>query len=218
MILNKEAILENMINVVRSVGTVSVPQLVYFFRDVCPNKTDVELCIKDLMIRHILIYNKAYNWVSFHSAPKEKDEMIRRKVMAFWIIANVASDNVREIYPMGYPSQLIFVVEREGYDPEDTAAEDADINSEKADEYSGFYDITVCEDLKDASLYGVTKNLNERSILDDVNHIALVPNDEVGREALKYGFDNYCILAKDPDQNAMIPQYSNGEEADEDET
>ena len=36
-----------------------------------------------------------------------------------------------------------------------------------------------------------------KGIPDDVNHIAIVRNESLGREVLKYGFDSFCILDED---------------------
>lgn len=164
---------------VRSLGTISVEQLVRLFRS-APDADNVEYYLKELIGMSVFEYSRANNWVRYHGAPGLKEDFERRRVMAFWIVADFGYDNVREVIPLQYPAQLLFITE------------DNDV-----------FDITVCVSEKEAVIAAATWSLTKiEGVEDEVNHIALVRDPEVGKAVLKYGFDSYCILDED-----KKPQY-----------
>ncbi len=170
-------------DVVRSMGTLSVEQLFLFFRNAGDSES-VEYYIKQLLSMRIFDYDKVRNWVTYHGAygmPGIKEETIRRRQMAFWVVAYFGYENIREVTQLKYPSQILFITE-------DNAS----------------YDLTVCTTEMEASQAVRARTIREPADLpDDVNHIAIVRDKELGAKILPYGFDSYCIL----DPTSKTPSY-----------
>lgn len=178
-------------DLLRIIGTASVDQLVKFFRN-APDAANVRYYIEEMRKLSILDYEPSSNWVRYRDAPGLNDDVERRRVMAFWIVAEFGYDFVREITPLRYPSQLLFITE--------------------TDEV---YDVTVCVSEKEAQLVATTRPLHSLpGVEDDVNHIALVIRPDVGDKVLKYGFDSYCVLDPKTKEPHYTARYEDAETGD----
>lgn len=168
--------------IVESVGTVYVEQLERFFRN-SEEAAKLPYFIKEYISLRLFDYNKEKNLVRWHVSPELSDEVVRRRLMAFWIIANFGVEGIRQVIPLRYPSQYYFI----------TTTNEA-------------YDLTVCTQESEAKTAFHTLKLFQIPGEDDVNHIAIVPNREVGKavmEALPEGFDSYAVF----DPQTKLPSY-----------
>lgn len=165
--------------IVETVGTVYIEQLEMFFRN-AEDAGNVRYYIKELIALRIFDYDKERNLVRWHTGPKLKDEIVRRRLMAFWLIAYYDESNIREVIPLAYPSQFYFIMQ------DNTS-----------------YDVTVCLSETEAKTAFRVRNLYQcKAEDDDVNHIVIVRTHEVGKAVMaepSTDFDSYCIL----DDNKM---------------
>lgn len=167
--------------VVRTMGTVSVEQLNRFFRN-APDAANVNYYIEQLVRLGVFDYLSVQNWVRYHGTPKLDERVERRRVMSFWVVADFGYDNVRELYTLRYPWQLLMITEDNNVFDLTTYLSDTD-------------GIVMARLIPQTLIEGVP---------DGVNHIAIVRNKTKGNEVLQYGFDSYCILDED-----KTPHYYN---------
>lgn len=126
---------------------------------------------------------------SFHSAPEVTENVLSRRIDAFWVVANMRSINVIDVDLLEYPSQFSVI----------------DVNN-------NLYDVTVCLTTQDANMARMKRErymLKDR--VDDVNHIAVVYQKNLGEQLGAYGFDSFAII--DPDTHEIkYQEYKNAEE------
>ena len=159
---------------VKEMGAVKVAQLLILFMNTV-DSLDLIDSIEQLILTDKYEYDKVTDQIKYYGGPKYKDDVIRRRIAAFWIVASFGYENVREILPLRYPMQLLFI-------SNDNVC----------------YDITVCEHNVDATTsVRVRKLYAIQGEPDDVKHIIIVKNEEIGRKVIKYGFDCFCILGSD---------------------
>ena len=174
-----EATPDNLRLVVRTAGTLLRDQLLRFFSDT-DDSLNVEYYIKELAAQRIFDYDDGKETVSWHTASRVTEAVAQARIQAFWIIASFRSRAVKEIVLLPYPSQFLFLTHT-----------------------NDVYDISCCTGTTDAML---VKRARQATICegveDEVNHIALVTSERVGRQLGAYGFDSYCVL----DGNCK-PQY-----------
>lgn len=172
----------NLETIVRTMGTVTTEQLRMFFRN-CKDAQNLNQYIREFIAMRLFEYDQTKDWVKWHEAPAVTEELTRRRIMAFWVVAYFGCENIREVQLLAYPSQLIFITT-------DNAT----------------YDLTVCFSETEAkATYRTLKLLQIPDGEDDVNHIAIVRDKKVGKVVLNVPgspFDSYCIY----DQN-HIPEY-----------
>ena len=177
-------------DILRMIGTASVDQLMKFFRN-APDASNVRYYIEEMRKLSLLDYEPSSNWVRYRDAPGLNDDVERRRVLAFWIVAEFGYDFIREIIPLRYPSQLLFITETDDV-----------------------YDVTVCVSEKEAQLVANTRPIYTLpDVEDDVNHIALVIRPEVGEKVLKYGFDSYCVLDSETKEPHYTARFEDEDEA-----
>lgn len=173
---------KNLETVVRTVGTVTTEQLRMFFRN-CTDAQNLTQYIREYIALRLFDYDKTKDWITWHEAPAVTEELTRRRIMAFWLVAYFGCENIRELQLLAYPSQFIFITS----------------NNET-------YDLTVCFSGTEAKSADRTLKLLEvPEGEDDVNHIAIVRTRQIGAAVLAVPgspFDSYCIF----DQN-HIPEY-----------
>lgn len=157
--------------VVRTMGTVSVEQLLRYFRN-APDKDNLQYYIEELIRMRVFDYIKPSNWVRYHNSPKLNETEERRRVMAFWVVADFGYDNIRELYVLRAPWQLLMITED-----------------------NNVFDIAVCVNKGDAiAMARAIPQAQIAGVPDEVNHIAIVREKEMGATVLPYGFDSCCIL------------------------
>ena len=166
-----EATPDNLRLVVRTAGTLLREQICRFFSDT-DDSLNVEYYIKELTAQRIFDFEEEKDTVSWHTAPRVNETSVQARIQAFWIIASFRSRAVKEIVLLPYPSQFLFLTHT-----------------------NDVYDISVCTGTTDAML---VKRMRQATVCDgvedEVNHIALVSSDRVGRQLGAYGFDSYCTL------------------------
>lgn len=168
---------KNLEDVIRAMGTLHVEQLVRYFRG-AGDADKVPYYIKDLIANRILDYDDAKSRVTWHNAPALQEEAITRTCMAFWLVAYFGYQHIREIIPLKYPSQILFITHN-----------------------NDSYDITVCLSTTEAKIAARTRQMFAVSgETDEVNHVAIVRSRDVGSAIMQLPgcpFDSYCIFDKE---------------------
>lgn len=175
-----EATPENLRSLVRTANTLEREQVIRFFSDAVDG-FNVPYYINQAIAKRVFDYDEAKDTIRWHTAPKITDSEIKNRIRAFWIIASFRSRNVREINLMPYPSQFLFITHE-----------------------NEVYDLTVCYSKMDANLAARNRKLYQfEGVEDEVNHIAIVPNEVVGKDIAPFGFDSFCVYDQD-----HVPRYS----------
>ena len=170
-----EYTVHNIKALMQDLGSLEEAQLIRFFsNELQPIR--VKYLLDQLVIRHFLNYDSEKNIYSYIGAAKLNPEIAERRRLAFWVVANMGSNSVLDVYPIRYPSQL---------------------NVVSIDKTS--YDITVVESEEDArTAVRVRQNSQIAGGVDDVNHIAVLRRPSDARKLLPVleacGFDSYCTI------------------------
>lgn len=174
----------NMIALMHTVGTLYRKQIFKFFSDEMSTSQQQRL-LNEMVKHNLLKYDPETDRYTFSGSPKVKEEFLRRRLYAFWVIANMGSNNVVQIDLLPYPFQFSVI----------------DIDNHP-------YDIMACYSEDDAMLAQRSWDTQlVKGYPDNVNHIALVAWESVGKSIAKYGFDSYCTLNKDT-LNVSYRQFS----------
>lgn len=164
---------DNIAVLLNAVEVASEAQLLRFFAD-ASDAHNVEYYLSLLTKNRILDYDENKKRFSWHNAPKLSESVIQSRIKAFWAPAALMSGSVREISLLPHPSQFMFVTSE-----------------------NEVYDLTVCSSKTDAALAAKKRRLWEiEGVRDEVNHVAIVDNETVGRELGDYGFDYFCVFDK----------------------
>lgn len=161
----------NLVSLMQQLGTLKREQLIQFFSDeMTPNR--IKYLLDKLVINHYLNYDPVKDRYSYHAAPKEKEEVVSRRIQAFYVPANMGSVEIMTIELLPYPLCLSFI----GAD-------------------NTCYDVSYITSVSEATF---VKRHIEASIpkdtTDNVNHIAVVPTAVIGEKLKPYGFDCYGIV------------------------
>ncbi len=176
-------------DIINNMCTLGVDQLKWFFRN-ANDAFNLDYYIQTLISSPLYDFNKVKNRISYHLAPKYKDNVIDRYILAFWVVAYFGYEAVREVQLLKYPSQILFITE------DDDEFQEGESKNE-------VYDVTVCTTEMEASVAYQNRQLYAiDGVKDEVNHIAMVTNHDIGKAVMKYGFDCYCMLDAD-----KIPQW-----------
>lgn len=170
---------DNLQLTISTARSVKKEQLIRFFRNVCP-KSQMERYLRSLITQRIVEYDAKTDIITWHGSVPVNAEELRYRRLAFWIIAAIGCENIREFVVRSGFSQFLFIT-----------------NS------NDVYDITVVKDKPSAMVARIDWN---RSLVCDgnpdgtngdlVTHIALI-SDDANVEKLgldTYGFDSYCRL------------------------
>lgn len=162
---------DNIIALVRAVGYINREQLLRFFSDATdPSVTDYY--IDQLCKTRMFDYDENKNIVSWHMACPISDNEIKRRVRALWVVASFKSKNIRDITLLSYPLQFMFVTHEEDV-----------------------YDLAVLSSKEEAAVaQRKLRGLRIEGVEDDINHIAIVDTETLGKSLGNYGFDSYCVL------------------------
>ncbi len=164
----------NIACLLQSVGTLEEAQLVRFFADELPPHR-VRRLLEELALRREIVHDRERGTYSAVGVPAVVDEVARRRILAFWAVANMGSDSVYEILTTRYPTQFLVI------SPD-----------------SASYDFTVVETPGEARVAArVMAESLMQNVPDDISHVAVVqrPSEEEKlRGALvETGFDCCCI-------------------------
>lgn len=177
----------NILHLLNITGTLKREQLTRFFSDHTAENyytiERVEYILKKLCDNSYLRYDFDADTYSSVNAPQISNEIMQRRIKAFWVIANTSSRDILQILKLEYPAQFMFI----------TADNEV-------------FDITVVYSLSDAanaSSMWAKHTCGE----DQVFHIAVVNDRDLGLALDRYGFDCYCMI--DPKTyNASYADYS----------
>lgn len=173
-----ESTAHNMWLLVRTMGYLRKEQIMQFFSDV-DDRNNLDFYLEKLIKDRIFDLSEDQQFVSFHTTPKIKTPEIKNRIRAFYIPATFKSKRVREISLMSYPAVLEFVTyENEVYDVSViTCRSDAQIGREHR-------------------IKLLVKTVDTNEPIDDVVHVAIVPNAAVGKEIAPFDYDSFCLLDK----------------------
>ncbi len=185
----------NMIYVLRTARVLTRKQILRFFeQEYGPGM--INWVIRVLTAYHKIDHNVFSDRLAYHtsaSTPEINEDEKRKRIRAFWVIAEVGSGHVNQIFSLSYGSQFFF------------------------DSGNDCYELTVVDTLHDANISLKDRDLHlERSIpdfQDSVVRIAIVPDEDLADRISDYGFDAYCTL--DGDNRPVFGSW-NREEGQED--
>lgn len=161
----------NIVSLLKEVGTLEKEQIIRFFADtLMPSRCSYLL--EKLTAERFLIYDAKRGWYSYSAAAKMDELVVKRRIHAFWVQANMGSKKIKQTHVLNWPRQF-FMIDDEDYS----------------------YDITACTTVNEASIAKHEWDFSlVRNQIDDVNHIAVVNSRELGERLFDLGFDNYCIV------------------------
>ena len=161
----------NIIALMQTAGTLERTQLMRFFSDEMI-ESRLGAVLDKLVLNNYLKYNPDTDTYTYHAAPDLKPDIIKRRIRAFWVLANWGSTSILQVYVLNYPFQFMVVT------TDNTV-----------------FDIVVCNSVNEAQLARHVWNISAiKNVPDDVNHIAVVPTAEIGEKVRPYGFDSYCLI------------------------
>lgn len=166
-----EYVFQNILSLLQGVGTLQGDQIITLFSSEL-SAAGVQRILTDLVLKNVLRYDAYTDQYSFYAAPKIKGNVLKRRIDAFWVIANWGSENIISIDLLEYPSQYSVI-----------------------DTDNKCHDITVCATEQDAN--SAMKKIKRYMINgrpDEVNHIAVVYDDTVGKQLQQFGFDSYAMI------------------------
>ena len=157
----------NLVLLLRTVGVLDRGQIKKFFADTS-DAINLDYYIEELAREHIVFLSKNNDRISYRKFPEVRPSIEDERIRAFWMIAAMGCNKVREIQLMDYPSQYLFITHD-----------------------NCVYDVTVCESSVTAQMaLQARKKYTVDTINDEVNHIALVKSTEFGQKLGPYGFDS----------------------------
>jgi hypothetical protein len=165
----------NIVSLLQSVGTLEEGQLVRFFSsELQPIR--VKYLLNELVLNRVITFDKDHCTYSAVGTPSVIDEIVERRILAFWAVANMGSNGVYEILTTRYPTQFLVIA------PDATT-----------------YDFTVIEsDLEARVAARVLAESLMRGVEDDINHVAVLRRpSEVERlrsVLIETGFDCCCTI------------------------
>jgi hypothetical protein len=136
----------------------------------------VKYLLNELTLNREITYDKDRKLYTAVGAPSVIDEVMERRIFAFWAVANMGSNGVYEILTTRYPTQFLVIA------PDATT-----------------YDITVVETELEARVASrVMAESLLRGVEDDINHIAVLRRptdiDRLRSVLIETGFDCYCTI------------------------
>ena len=162
---------DNMKALMQQVGFLEREQIIRFFSDAMPAQ-NVDKLIRELISYNTLKEDPVTGLIYYSAAPELKPFIRNGRIKAFWVLANWGSENINAVYTLNYPSQFMII-------SSDNIA----------------FDVTVCNSTNEAQIVRHMWDANAiKGVPDDINHIAVVDNHELGSKLKVYGFDNYCII------------------------
>lgn len=165
----------NIVSLLQSIGTLHEDQLIRFFSDEL-QPIRVKYLLNELTLNREITYDKDRKLYTAVGAPSVIDEVMERRIFAFWAVANIGSNGVYEILTTRYPTQFLVIA------PDATT-----------------YDITVVETELEARVASrVMAESLLRGVEDDINHIAVLRRptdiDRLRSVLIETGFDCYCTI------------------------
>lgn len=171
--------LDNIRYLMQSIGYFSKEQIHSFFRD-AEDEKNIQYYLDRLVgSKYLDVVDQRRVIYKARKAKPLSQDAINSLIRAFWIVANLSSEEVIDVFPASYPTQLGFITKNNIY-----------------------YDVTICDTHVHAQL--AHKRWREwlpEGESDRTHHIALVRNREAGKDLDKYGFSSFCVLDKEHKPN-----------------
>lgn len=165
----------NIIALLQDVGTLEEAQLIRFFADEL-QPIRVKYLLNELTLNREITHDKEHNTYSALGTPALIDEVLDRRILAFWVVANMGSNGVYEVFTTRYPTQFMVIT------PDAVT-----------------YDLSVIETPMEARIASrVMAESLLRGVEDDVNHVAVLrrPSDveKLRSVLIESGFDCCCTV------------------------
>lgn len=183
--------LDNVRQIIRDVGTVSFDQLAVLFSDVITPQILFSYVAWLAKLGEV-DYDQRNRRVYWHYAPELTEEMARRLMKAFWIVSYFGSKSVQSVSLMKPPFYLEVILAIDG-------ATEA-------------YDIAICNSTMEAAV--AARQLQRMRIAntpDEVVHLVVVPDSDIGNKLDPYGFDSFVTLQSVNDASCgmvkFVPQF-----------
>ena len=161
----------NIIVLLRNLGTLSKEQIQRFFSDTT-SIVSINNILNEMTIYNFLRYDDVKERYSYNASYlKVKDNIIDRRIDAFWVLANYGSSQITQVFVPEYPGTLSFIT---------------------ADNL--LYDVTVCNSLSAAQLASMVLKTYIGNGIDNATHIAVVRDRSMEQQLREYGYDSYCII------------------------
>ncbi len=175
---------KNILSLLQSVGTLEEAQLIRFFSDEL-QPVRVQYLLNQLVLDHEITFDADKKTYSALGVPDVIDEIAERRILAFWVIANMGSNGVYEVMTTRYPTQFLVIA------PDATT-----------------YDFTVVENPTEARVASrVMAESLLRGVEDDITHVAILrrpsDGDKLKSALIESGFDCYCTI----DFQTKMPTY-----------
>lgn len=162
---------DNIYTLMQQAGTLERQQIVRFFSDVTP-EDQLDRLLYRFTVDRFLHYDEATDRFTYHAAPELDEVYIRRRISAFWPIANFRSQSCRLITSMSYPFSF-FLVDNDNF----------------------CYDFTWCSSVNVATACRKLWSISySKDVPDDINHIAVVADKSFGESLRGWGFDSFCTI------------------------
>ena len=166
----------NFHSLIQNAGVLKRAQIFRFFEDEASHE-QIERMLKQFVNNNYINYNSKTDCYMSKKFARVKPKYEHERIRAFWPVAYMGSLYIQQIYLLQYPFQYAF------------------ITSENLS-----YDIAVVNSRNEAlDVRTYLLRFNNTAIPDDVNHIALVENSELGSALKDFGFNMYVML--DPVSN-----------------
>lgn len=176
-----EETIKNMRYLLREITVATPEQLILFFRDEADSRQVMEF-IWSLKRRGEVDYDVQTGLVFWHKKLGLKEYAMKERIRAFWVVAYFGSIAVRDISVIKQPLTFEVLL--------NSAKEGGEIEVE-------VYDIAICNTTLEALAIARAIDRNKlKDIPDEVVHIVIVPDEEMGERLAPYGFDTYVTLHK----------------------
>ena len=166
----------NILSILRTAKELHIDQVFRFFEEEYDHGL-IDWYIRILIAQHKIKYNELNKRLVYHMSdgtPEVNETIKAKRISAFWVIADVGSQNIDNVFSIVNGGQFFF-----------------ESNGE-------CYEIATILNKSDAiSIRKYREENIEKFMIDDVIRIALVKSQKEAEKIKDFGFDSYCILNKD---------------------
>lgn len=180
--------IRNIESLLREIDVVGIDQLFLFFRDEMIPKTVLNY-VRQMAKDGLVDYDKKRGIVSRHNAKYFLSEgRLNSKLKAFWIVAYFGSQAVLDVVSLKPP--FVFEMLVKGQAEKDSIE---------------IYDIVICNTTTEATLAARILQRNAiKDVPDEVVHLCIVPDEEIGNRLEPYGFDAFVTMKVENDDELNL--------------
>lgn len=158
------------------VGVVPHDQINAFFSQ--RNPETVQWCLSSLVVEHEILYDQTTDTYKATYANTKSQYAQSTLTLSGWVLAGIGETKIREFFPERYPNQLLFITED-----------------------NKVCDLMVFTVPTQRALCMLVKSSRQARIpaeeTDEIVHLALVSDRQMGEELAPYQFDYYIVLGRD---------------------